>query len=75
MGKTQYNVLKMQPLEGKHGAAEESCARLQRFAVRFGSEKPLNVLEAALGRGCVCVGESTRVSLGYTESVTSTAVA
>lgn len=58
MGKTQYNVLKMPPLEGKHGVSCELCASLQRFSVRFGSEKPLNVLETDLGRGCVvCRGK------------------
>lgn len=51
------------------------CASLQRFSVRFGSEKPLNVLGADLGRAVWGVGESTRVSLGYTESVRSTVVA
>lgn len=75
MGKTQYNVLKMQPLEGKQGESWGLCASLQRFAVRFGSEKPLDMLETELGRDCVVCREITAVSLGYTESAKPTVVA
>lgn len=76
MGKTQYNVLKMQPLEGKHGVASELCASTQRFPVRFGSEKPLNILEADLGRGRVVYwGKHQRKILVTQESVKPTVVA